>query len=141
MSHAIRASAVLLLTGLALCACNNATGGSGGGGGGGGGAGASAATRAACRQRADEVYLRQNRADIYRNDYYVGSTRDAPFASTGLPGVSSDGLSSRFGREKMLDDCVSGAAGNVGAAPDAPDPARPAPPTPARQPTRPPARP
>ena len=44
---------------------------------------ASAAQVAACRIRADQVYDRQNRADLYRSDSYAGGTRDAMFSSTG----------------------------------------------------------
>lgn len=80
-----------------------------------------AAQQAACRQRADEVYDRQNRADLYRSDTYAGGTRDAMFSSTGSPGGVAH-LSARYARDRMLDSCLRGAAGNVASTPDAPTP-------------------
>jgi len=82
----------------------------------------SAAQAAACRQRADEVYDRQNRADLYRSDTYAGGTRDAMFSSTGSPGASVGLLSARFARDRLLDDCLRGVANNVASTPDAPTP-------------------
>ena len=74
---------------------------------------ANAATVAACRSRADEVYLKQNRAEIYRSDRYVSEQRDSPFGSVGLPGITSAGLSGRYARDTLQDDCINstGAAG------------------------------
>jgi hypothetical protein len=83
---------------------------------------ASAAQAAACRARADEVYDRQNRADVYRSDSYAGGTRDAMFSSTGSPAASIGALSGRFARDRMLDNCLRGAANNVASTPDAPPP-------------------
>jgi hypothetical protein len=71
---------------------------------------ATAATAAACRQRADEVFARQNRAEVYNSDTYDSSIRDAPFASSGLPGITTRGLGSRYARDKYLDDCIRNAA-------------------------------
>jgi hypothetical protein len=85
---------------------------------------ADAATAAACEQRADEVYLKQNRADLYRSDRYSTSTRDAPFASTGLPGVTTDGLSQRYARDTMISDCIRESSMDVQTGP-APAPAAP----------------
>ena len=82
----------------------------------------SAAQAAACRARADEVYERQNRADLYRSDSYAGGTRDAMFSSTGSPAASIGALSGRFARDRMLDNCLRGAANNVASTPDAPQP-------------------
>ena len=76
---------------------------------------ASAAAAVACRQRADQVYDRQNRADVYRSDTYETSTRDSPFASTGLPGVTTAGLSSRYQYAQLQDDCLNNSGS--GAAP------------------------
>jgi hypothetical protein len=78
---------------------------------------------AACRQRADEVHDRQNRADLYRSDIHAGGARDAMFSGTGSPGASIAGLSARFARDRMVDDCLRGAPGNVASTPDAPAPA------------------
>jgi hypothetical protein len=87
-----------------------------------------AAQSAACRQRADEVHDRQNRADLYRSDTYAGGARDAMFSGTGSPGASIGLLSARFARDRMVDDCLRGVAGNVASTPDAPAPAAGAPP-------------
>lgn len=84
---------------------------------------ASPAQAAACRQRADEVYERQNRADVYRSDTYASGTRDAMFSSTGSPAAALAGLPGRFARDRMLAECLRGAAGNVASTPDAPAPA------------------
>lgn len=96
---------------------------------------ATPAQAAACRQRADEVYEHQNRADVYRSDTYASGTRDAMFSSTGSPAASIAGLPGRFARDRMLAECLRGVAGNVASTPDAPNPAaapaRPAPATPA----------
>jgi hypothetical protein len=78
---------------------------------------------AACRQRADEVHDRQNRADLYRSDTLAGGARDAAFSGTGAPGGSIAGLSARFARDRMVDNCLRGVAGNVASTPDAPGPA------------------
>jgi hypothetical protein len=69
---------------------------------------ATAAQRTACSQRADQVYLQQNRGAIYENDMYVSSTRDAPFSGSGLPGNPSAGLSAQFARDKIQDSCLDG---------------------------------
>ncbi len=62
---------------------------------------ASAATAAACRSRTDQVYAQQNRYLLSERD-----TRDTPFSSQGLPGITSAGLSQRFDRDAMYDSCV-----------------------------------
>ena len=71
----------------------------------------------ACRERADEVFQKQNRADIYRSDVYATSGRDAPFATNTLPGVPTRGLSGEYQRENLVDDCLNagGAARAKGA--------------------------
>ncbi len=100
------------------------------------------AQQAACRERADEVYLRQNRAEIYRADQYATSTRDAPYGSSGVIGNTSSGLSGRYARDSMVSDCIAGAVNAAtpgpGKTPD--EPAVPAPPAAsakAPRPTRP----
>ncbi|MBV9784100.1 MAG: hypothetical protein JO264_09795 [Acidisphaera sp.] len=72
----------------------------------------SAATQAACRSRADEVYLRQNRQSIYRADDYAGGIRDAPYATTGLPGITTNGLADRYDRDEMVRSCLNGTENN-----------------------------
>ncbi|MGE0224468.1 MAG: hypothetical protein AB7F35_03415 [Acetobacteraceae bacterium] len=68
---------------------------------------ADAATLEACRRRADEVYARQNRGDIY-----------TPYANMNAPwsgayaGGGTRGLSTQFTYEQAVQNCVR----NVGAA-------------------------
>lgn len=78
----------------------------------------SAAQQAACRERADEVYAKQNRAELYQSDTYSTSTRDSPFGNSGLTGITSSGLSSRYARDTLVTDCLNSAAGNVGSSAD-----------------------
>ena len=95
---------------------------------------ASAAQAAACRQRADEVHDRQNRADLFHADSHAGGSRDAMFSGTGSPAASIGFLSARYARDKLVDECLRGAAGNVASSPDAPPPITTAPTAPARRP-------
>ncbi len=83
---------------------------------------ASAAQKAACRQRADQVYASQNRADLYNSDRYQTTTRDAPFATSGLPGITSRGLGGQYARETLISDCLNDVAGNVGNSANNPPP-------------------
>lgn len=85
--------------------------------------GATPKAMAACRQRADEVFDRQNRGEVYRSDMLAGGERDSPFASTGTSGNPGAGLPARYARETMVDDCLNAASGSPGASPDAPVPA------------------
>jgi hypothetical protein len=55
----------------------------------------------ACRSRADEVYLRQNRADLARPD-----TADSPLSSSGLTGFTSQRLGGLHARDTMISDCI-----------------------------------
>ena len=57
----------------------------------------------ACRTRADQVYDRQNRSELSERD-----TRDTPFATSGLPGITSAGLSNRYARDNLLAGCTGG---------------------------------
>ena len=63
---------------------------------------ADASTRAACRQRANEVYNQQNRGDIYA----PASQVNTPFSANYVPGISDRGLSQLFAQDKMISDCV-----------------------------------
>jgi hypothetical protein len=78
-------------------------------------AGASPKDMVACRRRADEIYTRQNPADVYHSDMLAGGQRDAPFGGLGQPGSPTDGLSSRYTRETLLDDCLNGLSGSADA--------------------------
>ncbi len=68
---------------------------------------ADAAALAACRQRADQIYERQNRADVYRSDTYETSERDSPFTGAGLNGITSDGLGGRYQHDQFESDCLT----------------------------------
>ncbi len=114
-THTLRLLGAALLTTTLLAACAPGTGPSTT-------PRASAAQAAACRQRADEVHERQNRGDLFRSDTYAGGTRDAMFSGTGSPGASIGILSARYARDKLVDECLRGAAGNVASTPDAPTP-------------------
>ncbi|MDR3529918.1 MAG: hypothetical protein P4L90_05105 [Rhodopila sp.] len=63
---------------------------------------ADAATRAACQQRAEEVYNQQNRGEIYSPAPAVNS----PFSSNYVPGISNRGLSELFAHDRMVSDCI-----------------------------------
>lgn len=69
----------------------------------------------ACRSRADQVFTRQNRDAVYRVDNYNTDTRDAPFGTSGLKGVTSAGLSQQYDRDNMVDNCLRGSG--IAAAP------------------------
>ena len=85
----------------------------------GGGARSSADARAlaACRRQADDAYLRQNRGAIYAEDQYAAGGRDAPFGGASGITTPSSGLSDRYSRETMVDDCLSGDTDQPGATP------------------------
>ena len=58
-------------------------------------------TLAACRARAEDVYVRQNRDLIYQND-----TSSTPYSAGPNTGIPTHGLSSLFAHEQVVDDCV-----------------------------------
>ena len=62
---------------------------------------ANQATVAACRERAEDVYVRQNRDLIYQND-----TSSTPYSAGPNTGIPTHGLSSLFAHQQVLDDCV-----------------------------------
>jgi hypothetical protein len=62
---------------------------------------AASKTAAACRSRADEIFLKQNRALLSER-----TQRDNPFASTGSPGITTEGLGQQYGRDVMIADCI-----------------------------------
>ena len=81
---------------------------------------ADAATLAACRERADEVYNRQNRGTIYSI-----TNRDAPLSGSYVPVPIDSGLSQRYAHQNMISDCVR----NTGTESDRTTSYKPAPPT------------
>jgi hypothetical protein len=59
------------------------------------------ATLAACRGRAEAVYVQQNRDLLYQND-----TSSTPYSAGPNTGIPTHGLSSLFAHEQTVDDCV-----------------------------------
>jgi hypothetical protein len=89
---------------------------------------ASAVTEAVCRQRAEQVYTLRNPGQVYSQDNYFSSTRDAPFATSGISGATSRTLSDRYQLDQLVNDCISGTgSGRIGPTPAAPPPQAPAP--------------
>jgi hypothetical protein len=62
---------------------------------------ANQATIAACRQRAEDVYVSQNRDLIYQND-----TTSTPYSAGPNTGIPTHGLSSLYAHQQVVDDCV-----------------------------------
>jgi len=62
---------------------------------------ASQATLAACRHRAEDVYVSQNRDLLYQND-----TSSTPYSAGPNTGIPTHGLSSLFANQQVVDDCV-----------------------------------
>lgn len=82
---------------------------------------ADAAIEQACRQRANEMYDRRNRAEIYAPIYGGGSPLSGTYTDVGI----NRDLSGRFAFESMVRDCIRTA--NISAEkPVAPSPATPA---------------
>lgn len=80
-----------------------------------------------CRQRADQAFMRQNRALLSERD-----SMNTPFASNELNGITSANLGRQYARDEMMDNCIAGTrAPDTGAAtitrPQAPAPASAAP--------------
>ena len=75
-----------------------------------------AAARAECRQRADEIYNRQNRAALYSPT----TTVNAPYSASYQPGTTDRGLSDRFAYQNTIDTCLRSAS--TGPEPSAPGP-------------------
>jgi hypothetical protein len=82
-----------------MSACAN---GPSGGASSGGQSLADAQTRAACRQRAEEMESQQNRAQIYSPPPQVNT----PFSANYQPGQTERGLSQLFAHDKMVSDCI-----------------------------------
>ena len=70
-----------------------------------------AADLSACRARADEIYNKQNRAEVYRSDTFVSDNRDSPFSTSGLPGITTNGLSGLYQHDNLVSSCVNSNAG------------------------------
>ena len=65
------------------------------------------ADRTACRQRADEIYNKQNRAEVYRSDTFATDTLDSPYSVSGLPGITTNGLSGLYQHDNLVSSCVN----------------------------------
>lgn len=63
---------------------------------------ANSQTLAACRQRANEVFDRQNRGAIYAPN----SSANSPFSANFTPDNPSRGLSQQFAHDRLVNDCV-----------------------------------
>lgn len=74
---------------------------------------ADSATKAECRANSDRVYAAQNRVELSQRD-----GRDTPFSDSYNSGITTRGLSSRFGRDNLVSSCVSAAGENGRAVPD-----------------------
>jgi hypothetical protein len=59
------------------------------------------ATLAACRQRAEDVYVQQNRDLLYAPD-----TSSTPYSAGPNTGIPTHGLSTLFAQQRTVDDCV-----------------------------------
>src|SRR5260370_3004007 len=93
-SHVRLASAVILAAALGVSACSFELGSPP--------PRAEVAAVSACRARADEVFQRQNRDQVYRVDTYNTDTRDAPLGTNGLKGVTSARLSQPYGHHNHV---------------------------------------
>ena len=66
-----------------------------------------AADLTACRARADEIYNKQNRAEVYRSDTFATDTLDSPYSVSGLPGITTNGLSGLYQHDNLVSSCVN----------------------------------
>jgi hypothetical protein len=80
---------------------------------------ADAITAETCRKRVDAIYSARNPEQVYQQDNYLSSTRDAPFGTSGTIGVTTRGLAGEYQRQQMLSDCIKG-QGPIGPTPAAP---------------------
>jgi hypothetical protein len=64
------------------------------------------ATRDACRERANEMYDKRGRAEIYAPQSSVNTPQSANFVS----GVTDRGLAARFDYERTVNECVRNAS-------------------------------
>ena len=76
---------------------------------------------AACRKRADHVFLTQNRGTLYAQDRYAASTRDAPISGIGLPVPNDSRLSAEHEYDEDVNNCLNGGEG-LGIVSDQPPP-------------------
>ncbi len=65
----------------------------------------SKADAAACRTRTDAIYNQQNRFLLSERN-----TTDSPYSTSGNPGVTNQRLSQQYGRDELLDSCLTSIA-------------------------------
>lgn len=78
-------------------------------------------TQAECNRRADQIYGMRHPEQIYAQDTFTSSLRDAPLSTSGSPSNPTEGLSSQYERAQIVEDCIRG-NGPVGPTPAAPGP-------------------
>lgn len=61
-----------------------------------------AQTEAACRQRAEEIYDRRHRGDIYSPTPEI----NAPSSGSYAPGAPDRGLSQLYEHDNLINDCI-----------------------------------
>ena len=111
MSRAVFLPLFAMLTVSGCSAGSLSPGGSASGSAGGSASGSAAdsrtdqATQLACRTRANEMYDRRNRAEIYS----ANSTINSPFSANYQPGTTNQGLAERFSFEQMVSECIRNA--------------------------------
>ncbi len=86
---------------------------------------ADAVTEAECNRRADQIYNMRHPDEVFGQDTYATSLRDAPLGTSGVLSNPSQGLSGQYERAKIVRDCLN-ANGPVGPTPAAPPVAPPA---------------
>lgn len=103
-------AAALLTAALSACQAPSVTGQ----------AAADAQTRAACRERANQVYDQQNRGEIYSPPPQVNT----PYSANYTPERPDRGLSDLFAHDRFVNDCVRNGTGAERVTPPAPASAR-----------------
>ncbi|MBN8927233.1 MAG: hypothetical protein BGO51_06070 [Rhodospirillales bacterium 69-11] len=111
--------ALLTALGLALAACSGNSGAAPE-------SRSSAAVRAACTQRAEQIYTTRNRAEIYAPQ----SSVNTPYSANYQPGVTNRGLADLYERDNIIRDCIR----NTGTETSREVPPTPAPPSPVVRP-------
>jgi hypothetical protein len=74
------------------------------------------ATVNACRQRADAIYDKQNRGEVF----FPNSQGSSPFSSSGAIVPPDAGLSQLKQRDDTINDCLRGSVANTGTVPVGP---------------------
>ena len=74
---------------------------------------ATASLRTSCRAQSEASYNRQNRDLLSTRD-----TTDTPFSTSGVSGITTNGLSREYSREVALDNCLRNGGGSSAPAAD-----------------------